>query len=65
MPGHRDKGGKIASLEDTLDGADEIIDISNLTAVPGVIDMHVHVTRSAGRPRRILYGGQNRRYDNH
>lgn len=52
---HRDKcldigirEGKIASLEDTLDGADEIIDISNLTAVPGVIDMHVHVTRLLG-----------------
>ena len=40
--------GKIAELGKELAQADETIDVSGLTVIPGVIDMHVHVTKLLG-----------------
>lgn len=39
---------KIAELGENLIQADEVIDVSGLTVVPGIIDMHVHVTELLG-----------------
>lgn len=40
--------GKIISLAETLDGADEILDATGLYVVPGGIDSHVHLAQPSG-----------------
>ena len=35
--------GKIAALGDNLTGADQVIDATGKTVIPGIIDMHVHL----------------------
>lgn len=40
--------GRIETLEKDLCHAEEVIDVSGLTVIPGIIDMHVHVTRLLG-----------------
>lgn len=51
VDGHIDIGireGRIAGLGGELRQAEEVIDVSGLTVVPGIIDMHVHVTKLLG-----------------
>ena len=51
VDGHFDIGireGRVAGLGGELCQADEVIDVSGLTVVPGIIDMHVHVTKLLG-----------------
>ena len=40
--------GRIAELEKELPHGEETYDVSGLTVIPGVIDMHVHVTKLLG-----------------
>lgn len=49
--------GKIVSVAKDIDGADEIIDAAGLCAVPGFVDMHVHL-RDPGQTQKedILTG---------
>lgn len=51
VDGHLDIGireSRIAELGKDLRQAEEVIDVSGLTVVPGIIDMHVHVTKLLG-----------------
>lgn len=40
--------GRIEALENGLHSAGEVINVSGLTVIPGIIDMHVHVTKLLG-----------------
>jgi dihydroorotase len=50
-------GGRIAAVESTIADAGETIDARGKLVVPGLIDIHTHVARSADGPGLVLQDG--------
>lgn len=42
--------GKIVAIEDVIENAKEVIDVKGNLVIPGVIDIHTHMTRLLGGP---------------